>query len=115
MSLKIGQSGGQCAGIMAEEQRSSHVKNLGLAAIAGLTGFIALFIALGALLLGLWLDSQLGTRGPMTVCLLVLSVPLSLFIMVRVALWAVNRLPVPTLSSDEVLDETDGQPDEPET
>lgn len=74
------------------EKRPSRIKNLTIAGILALTGFIALFVALLALFIGLWLDTLIGVRGLATVCLLALSVPVSLFIMVRLALSLVSRI-----------------------
>ena len=71
----------------------SRIKNLGIAGISALTGCVSLIVVLGALLLGLWIDSRLGHSTRIaTLCLLVASVPLSLFIMVRMALWLVRQI-----------------------
>jgi len=77
--------------------RRQRIKNLGIAGIAALTGFVSLGITLLALIVGLWLDNLLKTRGPATICLLSLSVPVSLFVMIRMALGLVKQLPPPTL------------------
>lgn len=77
-------------------ERKRRLKNLGIAGISALTGFVSLGITLLALFLGLWLDSLLGTRGPATICVLSLSVPLSLLVMIRMALGLVKQLPPPT-------------------
>ncbi len=61
-------------------------RNLGMAGIAGLAGLVTVVIVVGGLLLGLWLDSRLGLRGPFTVGLVLLSIPFSLFVMLRIAL-----------------------------
>lgn len=66
------------------------IKKGRLAGIGALAGFVTLAIVLAALFLGLWLDSRLGQRGPLTVLLLVLSVPISLTILVRIALGSVK-------------------------
>lgn len=72
--------------------KPSRIKNLGLAAIAAQAGCATLIIVFIALFFGLWLDSRLGQRGPCTFGLLILSVPVSLFIMLRIALGAINRI-----------------------
>lgn len=72
--------------------KPSRVKNLGLAAIAAQAGCATLVIVFFALFVGLWLDSVLGQRGPFTFGLLILSVPVSLFVMLRIALGAINRI-----------------------
>lgn len=57
-----------------------------------MSGFVSLLIVIAALLLGLWIDSLIGQRGPATVCVVVLSVPLSLFVMVKITLTMVKQI-----------------------
>ncbi len=94
---------------MKRHDRSLRISNLAIAAISALTGFIALFIAFAALSLGLWIDGMIGQRGPATVCLLVVSVPFSLFIMIQIALGLVNRLmkkpPQPSHEVDQTVED----------
>lgn len=71
------------------------LQNLSYAALAGQAGCVTLLIVFGALLLGLWLDAQLGQRGPCVFGLLIVSVPVSLWLMLRIALGAVNRIQPP--------------------
>ena len=68
------------------------VKNLSLAALAAQAGCVTFLIVFGALLLGLWLDSQLGLRGPCTFGVIILSVPFSLYAMLRIALGAISLI-----------------------
>lgn len=77
---------------MEEHQQVRRIKNLTLAGIAALTGCVAVIVILSALLLGLWLDSKIGRRGPAVVTLLVLSAPVSLFLMTTIALAIVKRI-----------------------
>lgn len=70
----------------------SRARNLALAAVAAQAGCWTLFLIFVALLLGLWLDSQFQVRGLFTIGLLLLSVPISLFAMVRVALRSVKQI-----------------------
>ncbi|MBZ0296887.1 MAG: AtpZ/AtpI family protein [Anaerolineae bacterium] len=72
--------------------KPSRIKNLGLAAIAAQAGCATLIIVFVALFAGLWLDAHFGQRGPFTFGLLILSVPFSLYLMLRIALGAINRL-----------------------
>lgn len=85
------------------DRRQARLRNWFLAGIAALTGLVALIIVLVALLAGLWLDSLLGQRGPATICLLVLSVPITLFVMVRVALGLVRKLQTWPIALNEPL------------
>lgn len=70
-------------------------RNLSYAALAGQAGCVTLLVVFGALLVGLWLDARLGQRGPCVFGLLIVSVPVSLWLMLRIALGAVNRIQPP--------------------
>lgn len=72
------------------------IRNLAFAGIAGLAGIIILTIVLAALFFGLWLDANvLGRRGLFTVCLTVLSMPVSLFVVFRLVLRLVRAIEPP--------------------
>jgi hypothetical protein len=73
----------------------SRIKNLSIAGVLALTGCLTTVIALGALFIGLWIDEQIGQRGLATVSLLLCSAPISLYLMVRIALALVRRLDPP--------------------
>lgn len=77
------------------EKRPSRLRNLTIVGITALTGLVAVAVIMGALIAGLWIDAQLGQRGPATICLLVASVPISLFLMIWMALGLVKQLPPP--------------------
>lgn len=70
----------------------ARLRNLGLAAIAAQAGCVTLVVVVSALLIGLWVDSRFGLRGPFTFTLLCLSVPISLFLMLRLTLSAISRI-----------------------
>jgi hypothetical protein len=74
----------------------TRLRNLSLVAIAGMAGCVTLIVVIAALLIGLWIDSRLGQRGPFTLIFLVLSVPVSLFAMVRFTVSALNRIQLPS-------------------
>ena len=48
-------------------------------------GCLAVAVTIGALLLGLWLDSQLHTRPWLTIILLLVSTPIAVFLIYRLA------------------------------
>lgn len=81
-------------------QNSPRLRNLALAAVAAQAGCVTVLIIMVALIAGLWLDAQSGRRGLFTILLLVCSVPLTLFLMVRIVLGSVNRI-----QAQAVLDE----------
>ncbi|NPV66336.1 MAG: AtpZ/AtpI family protein [Anaerolineae bacterium] len=74
------------------ELTGSRPRNLTYAAIAGQAGLVTILVVFIALFAGLWLDAQFGLRGPFTIGLLALSVPVSLFLMVRLALSATGAI-----------------------
>ncbi len=75
--------------------QSQRIANLTLAALAAQSGCLTLVLVIGSLLVGLSLDAHFGQRGPFTIGLLLLSVPVSLFFMVRVAVGAIKRIQPP--------------------
>lgn len=80
---------------MKHQQKSNrldYILNLGLAALAGLSGCLSMVVIFGGLLIGLTLDYLLGTRPLFTILVLVLSVPLALWLMVQLALRSTKTL-----------------------
>lgn len=73
-------------------QRPSRVKNLTYAATAGQAGCASVVIIIIALFIGIWLDGLFGRRGPCTIGMLVLSVPFSLYTMLRIALRMIEKI-----------------------
>lgn len=81
---------------MVEEPKPpSRVKNLSYTAVAGLAGCFITISVMAALLAGLWLDARFGLRGPFTVGLVILSVPVTLWVVVRVVLALVKAVQPP--------------------
>lgn len=77
------------------ERKPSRTRNLSYTAVAGFAGCWITFVVLAALLLGLWFDARLGVRGLFTVAFVILSVPISLFIAVRIVLALVKQIQAP--------------------
>ncbi|MEL6149742.1 MAG: hypothetical protein AAFV33_15765 [Chloroflexota bacterium] len=77
---------------MTEPKLSRRAKNLLLAAVAGLAGFVSVVITFTALLAGLWLDARYDQDSTFTVILMVVSVPVSLVSMLIITLGAVRRI-----------------------
>jgi F0F1-type ATP synthase assembly protein I len=75
-------------------QNVQYAINLGLAGFAGTVGFVTFGIVFGALLLGLFLDNQMGTRPIFTILVMLGSVPITIFIMFRLALGAVAKMKI---------------------
>ena len=74
--------------------------NLGLAGVAGQVGFLTLFIVFAALFGGLWLDRRFETKPLFTILFLIGSVPVTIFVMFRVAMSAVAKIK-PTASTGQ--------------
>jgi F0F1-type ATP synthase assembly protein I len=77
---------------MGGSKRPSRTQNLAYAALAGQAGCATVGFVFVALFVGLWLDAQFGVRGWFTIGLLLLSIPISLFAMVRIALGMINEI-----------------------
>ena len=71
---------------MSANRPEGVVKNLALAGVMSQVGCVTVVIVVGALLAGLWLDSQFNTRPVLTVLFLIGSIPVSLYSLVRIAL-----------------------------
>jgi F0F1-type ATP synthase assembly protein I len=71
----------------SDKNRKQYVFNLTLAAVAGQVGCLTTVIVLAAMLVGLWLDNQFGTRLVFTIIFLVGSVPVTVVTM----LWVVRK------------------------
>ncbi len=65
--------------------------SLALAGVAGQAGCATLAVVLAALIAGLWLDRQLGTRYVVTIILIAASVPVSIWLMLRIVLRGMER------------------------
>jgi F0F1-type ATP synthase assembly protein I len=61
-------------------------KNLALAGLLSQVGCVTVVIVVGALLAGLWVDSLFNTRPLFTIVFLLVSIPVSVYSLVRVAL-----------------------------
>lgn len=65
---------------------------MALAAVTGQVGCLTVVIIIAALLLGIWLDNLLGISPWMTLILLIVSMPITLILMFRVARAATSRM-----------------------
>jgi uncharacterized membrane protein len=79
--------------------------NLTLAVVAGLVGFLTVFILLVAFLAGRWLDNQFGNDALFTVILMVASVPVTLIVMFWVVRSVTARFAKPPVQNSEQQEE----------
>lgn len=89
-------------------ERRLSTKNIAI--IISLTACLNIIIALGALILGLWIDGFMGWRGLATVILVVISFPISLFFMVRLAKMLAVRFSAS--ANSQVADDTPQEKEE---
>lgn len=68
------------------------LRNFALAATAAQGGCASVLIVIGFMLLGIALDTRLGTRRVFTLIFIVSSVPVSLVVMLRLVLGAISRI-----------------------
>jgi F0F1-type ATP synthase assembly protein I len=91
------------------------VHGLALASVVSQVGCVTVTVVLGALVVGLGLDKFFDTRPLFTMVLLLGSIPVSLYLLVRIALSAVAQLNTPSpkaTTREGVSDDksTDGAP-----
>ena len=91
---------------MSKNQQQVNTNAL-LASVVGQVGCLIVFIVFVALGVGMALDKFLGTTAIFTVLLMVGSVPVALYLTVRVSLTAVNRAQQKLEESDEDDNEND--------
>lgn len=75
-----------------KHSQQTRIRNLSLAGVAGLAGLVSVIITFVALFAGLWLDSRTQQDGTFTVIALVVSVPVSLFTMLKLVIEMVRRI-----------------------
>lgn len=77
---------------------SQRARNLSLAAVAGQSGCATVIIVFTALFVGLWLDVRFEQRGLFTFGVLICSIPISLVVMLTIALNAIKRISPPRVA-----------------
>jgi F0F1-type ATP synthase assembly protein I len=82
------------------KDRRQYAYNLTMAAIAGQVGCFTLVIIFGALIAGLWLDRSFATKPLFTILFMVASMPITLYVMIRVVQGATNRIKPATEKKD---------------
>ncbi len=76
---------------MTEPPASTRITNISVATIAGAAGCVMTIAIIGALVLGIVIDKLLGLRGPFTVGLVLVSAPVSLYVVIRMVLSLIKR------------------------
>jgi F0F1-type ATP synthase assembly protein I len=66
--------------------------NMTVIALVGQVGCLTLLIVLGAVFLGMWIDSRMNSRPVGTIILVVVSVPIAIFVMLKVVRGTLRKL-----------------------
>ncbi len=77
---------------MGQKRQTEYVRNLALAAVAGQAGCLSVILIFLALFAGLFIDSRLNTHPVFTIGLVLISVPISLYAMIRMVLSSVSAI-----------------------
>ncbi len=89
---------------MNEQERKNSDKqarsNLALAAVASQVGVVTIVIVFAALIGGLLLDKQFDTKPMFTLLLLVFSMPVTVFLMIKIVKSATSRIQ-PVIKKEE--------------
>ncbi|MBN1203131.1 MAG: AtpZ/AtpI family protein [Anaerolineae bacterium] len=72
--------------------QADYMQNMALATVAGQAGCVTIVLIIGALFAGMYLDTQLDTHPLFTLGLILVSVPVSLYAMVRLMLSSVAAI-----------------------
>jgi len=75
----------------SQEPRSPDLP-IALAGLLGQVGCVTLIVVFAALGIGLWLDSQLDSRPVFTLILVLGSVPVTIYLMVRIVLTGMAKI-----------------------
>ncbi|MBN1316207.1 MAG: AtpZ/AtpI family protein [Anaerolineales bacterium] len=77
---------------MSIQPDRNKVVGIALASTVSQVGCVTVVIIIGALLVGLWLDNLMNTKPILTIVFILVSIPVSLFSIVRISLSAAKQL-----------------------
>lgn len=73
-------------------ERGRYSRNMALAVLTANVGCLTVVITVTAMFLGLWLDSSLGSKPWFTLGIMLLSLPVSLYVMFFVVRWTTSKM-----------------------
>ena len=71
---------------------NKRISNLAITAVAGGAGCFTLIVVMGAVFLGLWLDSHFASKPLLTIILVILSIPISVVGMYGIVRGVISRI-----------------------
>jgi F0F1-type ATP synthase assembly protein I len=75
-----------------QPQDKQRLVNLTVIALVGQVGCLTLLIVIGAVFAGMWIDSRMNSRPVGTIILVAVSVPLAIFVMLKVVRGTLRKL-----------------------
>ena len=96
-------------GITPEKAHARRALQMALLGVIGQVGCLTLFIILAAMIAGLWLDNQFQTRPLFAIVLILVSMPITIFLMFRVVLSFTPRIQDLSTSTIGTSDEKEVQ------
>jgi multisubunit Na+/H+ antiporter MnhG subunit len=84
----------------SSEENKNLTFSMALASVLGIGGLITLGIVIVFLLGGLWLDRIMDTRPLFTLLLMIVSAPISIILMYRVAMSSISKINPPAKRTD---------------
>jgi len=96
-------------GITPDRANALRALQMALLGVIGQVGCLTLVIILVALVAGLWLDNQFQTRPMFTIILIIVSMPITIFLMFRVVLTFAPRIQNLTGMTIESSEEEEAQ------
>ncbi len=87
-------------------QKSSAATNISMALIASQSGCVTILIVVLAVAVGLWLDARFDTKPFVTIAAVIISIPISVLVMLKLVRTAVSKIVVEPKTTHSTLEET---------
>jgi F0F1-type ATP synthase assembly protein I len=75
-----------------QPQDKQRLVNMTVIALVGQVGCLTLLIVIGAVFAGMWIDSRMNSRPVGTIVLVAVSVPLAIYVMLKVVRGTLRKL-----------------------
>lgn len=92
-----------------DPQEKQRLVNMTVIALVGQVGCLTLIIVLAAVFGGMWIDSRMDSKPVGTIILVAVSVPLAIFVMLKVVRTTLRKLGLDTTPQQNIQE---GKPDD---